>query len=351
MKSPFNKNNVPRLLKEVSQTPGWVLCVGAGISLPVFPTWKELICEIILDLNTNNGNEALEIINEFNADSIIQAAYNLSGYDEEQFTSYLTETLYKKIKNELSPEEWHLYCEATSVTSPGGINSTKWKTLHEVLDKVFKNSSLIPTAQNVAATIGTELEPKAIISFNVEPSLLLYLNSILLRKEDVSKGHSIPKQFDIITRSISTNYKDRIPFIYCHGFLPPNNDIKKRELVANEKLVFSENSYLELVNNSYSWQSSTFLSLCSQSRLIFLGLSLTDPNLRRWLSWVQTNRSEEIRKIYGSVKDSTNHYWINKHPGNSEKAKWIESTVAHLGVRLIWIDSWSEIDEVFKKIF
>lgn len=351
MKSAFHIDDVPQLIKEVSNSPGWVLCVGAGISLPIFPLWKDLVLKIINEITPTADKFSSDLIKNYNPDALIQAAYNLGSFDNSKFSSLLIEKLYSNLKSLLNDKEWSLYCKATSVTSPGALNRDEWFSLYQALKREYKGETLLPLAQKIHSVVNTEFEPKAILSFNVEPTFLLLLNSILLKSKNPPKGYSAIKQFDIVTRSLSTQHKDRIPFIYCHGFLPPSDKVQKLELIANEKLVFSEKDYLQLTKSNYSWQSSTFLHHCSQSRILFIGLSLTDPNIRRWLSWVQSNKEEEIYHVHGSKPDSTSHYWIEKRPKDEDHAKWIEATVAHLGVRIIWLNDWGEIEKVLNKLF
>ena len=65
--------------------------------------------------------------------------------------------------------------------------------------------------------------------------------------------------------------------------------------------------------------------------------------MRRWLTWTHTNRLREIETLESrTVGVSTLHYWINKRPVDTQLEKIIEATVQHLGVRLVWVDEWSD---------
>ena len=71
--------------------------------------------------------------------------------------------------------------------------------------------------------------------------------------------------------------------------------------------------------------------------------------MRRWLSWLHENKIQELTSISSKPpKDSTNHFWINKKPTDSTEARWIEAIVSHLGVRLIWLDEWSDLGNTMK---
>jgi hypothetical protein len=112
--------------------------------------------------------------------------------------------------------------------------------------------------------------------------------------------------------------------------------------------VFSEDQYLNLANMSYSWQAGAFTNAASQFRLCLVGVSLVDPNMRRWLSWVQSNRVDELRAFNNDPVVSTSHFWIEKEYGDPALETWIEAAVAHLGVRLVWIKSWADVSSVME---
>lgn len=51
-----------------------------------------------------------------------------------------------------------------------------------------------------------------------------------------------------------------------------------------------------------------------------------------------------------TCKDPTEHFWINKKPKTDVEKVWMEESVAHLGVRLVWIDEWNQVGEVLRKM-
>lgn len=155
---------------------------------------------------------------------------------------------------------------------------------------------------------------------------------------------------DRVTLGISYRAADRIPYIFCHGLLPIPEALPQFERsLSAEKLVFSEGEYVNLANNSFSWSASMFLGTAVLRTMVFIGLSFTDQNLRRWLAWVHSNKLDEIeqRKKLKAIPKAPGiaygHYWINRRPTTREEASWIESSVEHLGVRLVWVDDWAQV--------
>ena len=189
-------------------------------------------------------------------------------------------------------------------------------------------------ASLIASILDSDLAPSSILSFNAEPLLFALINA----NHAVLKWGPPPKQgptdvLDLVTSSISYRKKTRVPYIFCHGLLNVPNS--PRSQFFGDKLVFSETSYLQLANTSFSWQSSAFIDIAMSQSIVFIGVSLSDPNMRRWLSWLHANRINEITEYGTMPSDAAIHYWINLDPQSLPEKRWIESSVAHLGVRLV----------------
>ena len=114
--------------------------------------------------------------------------------------------------------------------------------------------------------------------------------------------------------------------------------------------MLTEDNYLELANNSFSWQATSFIDNCMNRRVVFCGVSLTDANMRRWLSWIHANKMAEFKENGLDCKDATEHFWICKKPNTIQEKIWLEESVAHLGVRLVWIDEWNQTGKVLKRM-
>ncbi len=136
---------------------------------------------------------------------------------------------------------------------------------------------------------------------------------------------------------------NELPVYHVHGYLPRKGRIKK-----DTDVVFSEDAYHSQFIDPFSWSNLTQLNKLSQNTCLFLGLSLTDPNLRRLLD--VAHRKNPSRKL--------NHYIIKKAPSFSGKNDTIddlallleEQDANELGLNVIWIETFDEIAPLIRRI-
>ena len=130
---------------------------------------------------------------------------------------------------------------------------------------------------------------------------------------------------------------DALPIFHVHGFLPNKKDFEE------PNLVFSEEAYHSQFIDPYSWSNLTQLNTFSTNVCLFVGLSLSDPNLRRLLdiSWRRNQRCK--------------HYIIMKKSSLESRTAEIstmlfEQDANSLGLNVIWCSDFSEIPDILLKI-
>lgn len=344
-KQGFTTNSAPNILSQVSSKEGWYLCIGAGTSRPLFPDWHTLFIRLMeqdSSIKTDSESLAKKLLQSYSADSLIAAAFNKLNLTSED----LSEALYKDIMSVFEIEEWREFAQILGDSTPSAWTEEHWQKFISKIESNWSEMTCVQIAKVIAKTLGTIKQPKGILSFNAEPMLYALLNCYGHRLQSNNR-----RPFDIVLRSTSSRASDRIPYIFVHGLLPiPRVEKRRNRFVSGDKLVFSETEYLNLSNSNYSWQSTQFVSAASNNRIVFIGVSMSDPNMRKWLSWIHSMRLKEIAHHGVKKTDSTQHYWINKKPTDADESRWIESSVAHLGIRMIWIDEWCDVEKVLTKM-
>jgi len=346
-KSSLTYDNIQSFLD--SKTT-WSLCIGAGTNIPLLPDWYQLAENMINKYCSEEDRIPIEDLKNsgFSADAIIQAVRNHIGGTDEAFAEKLSNEVYAPIKNKLTLEEWEVFASVHNSTS-SSFSKKHASIFEHIIEKTFKDTTANRLAPVVAQALLFNNCPRTILTFNGEAIFLTLIRYYLAQHTD---KYTSKARFDQVINGITNVHKDRIPYIHCHGILPITGQKVHIGKKAGEKLVFTEDKYLQLANSPMSWQALQFIDACMYSRIVFIGVSLTDPNMRRWLSWIHTNKMEELEN--NGLKDDnrtpTEHYWIRTRPSTDVEKIWIEESVAHLGVRLVWINNYNQVGDVLKKM-
>lgn len=335
----------------------WILCLGAGICNGVLPDWNELTLRLVN--STFNTSWTKEEFNEntnavgFSLDSWIQGCFNKfksEGKSLEEFNKLLENCLYSDLL--LLAEKFDLKDELVLMfESPKKIKQQKVYELCDFFEKNYGNKTLL---QIVRALLKCEVNsklPSAIITFNADSLLhsLLVIFKIKYESDRIGKYHFPKEDFRKVTRTFQS-WSDCIPIFHLHGSISPATQSGITGRDSRDSLIFLESSYNEVASSMHSWAQSTFLYSSTNSKLIFLGLSMSDPNIRRWLSWTNQLYLRELNNVTGGKGISLPHLWIKTKSKNDEIQKFLDISLRHMGVKIGLIPSYDTIEETLKKI-
>ncbi len=158
---------------------------------------------------------------------------------------------------------------------------------------------------------------------------------------------------------------------HVHGFLPRNGNIG-----SENKITLGEFVYHEQYSNTYSWNNIVQVNKFRDKTCLFIGTSLSDPNIRRLLDIAKTQKKST--KYHYIFKKKTNKIWLknsinklieeNPEIENDKininlkideaidflielKNRFEEKDSESLGVKTVWIEDYDkDISEILKKI-
>jgi hypothetical protein len=136
---------------------------------------------------------------------------------------------------------------------------------------------------------------------------------------------------------------NELPIFHVHGYLP-----RKGKIGKDSEIVFSEDAYHSQFIDPFSWSNLIQLNKLSQNTCLFIGLSLTDPNLRRLLD--VANRKNPSRNL--------NHFIVKKMPNSSNNSDTLdqlaflleEQDANELGLNVIWVEDFKDIPKLLANI-
>lgn len=295
--------------KRAFRNQDMVLFLGAGVSIDGgIPLWETLIKTLhvyMLNYLTKDKNlsfEQQEMIKELAADNEMESPLMQMRY----------------IKAAFANEEYYKFVHSALYGQSVNIDT-------KLLDSIAK----ISTPQRGYCGI------KSIVTYNFDD---------LLERKFSQKDIKYNTIFDEVGRQLI----DRLNVYHVHGFLP--SDISN---ISNElNLVFSEEDYHRVYRDSFSWSNLTQLSALRENTCLFIGCSLTDPNLRRLLdvaarsdenprhyAFLRKNKISEKRRGEAVNKDILELY--QKIDDNIQTAYYKK-----LGLNIIWIDEFDEIPDI-----
>lgn len=136
---------------------------------------------------------------------------------------------------------------------------------------------------------------------------------------------------------------NELPVYHVHGYLPRSGKIP-----STSQIVFSEDAYHSQFIEPFSWSNLTQLNKLSENTCLLIGLSLSDPNLRRLLDVSNRKNSDE----------ALNHFLIKKVPVKDDTTsisddliRLLEEQDANaLGLNMIWVNSFDDVPKVLDEI-
>jgi SIR2-like domain len=315
-----------------------VLILGAGVSADHgLPSWNTLLQKLLLSTFMSETDQSKEksqvlakIFTEFFSPSPLVAARYLRDF-----------------------------YESGKKTGKIPFDEAVRDAIYDEID-LKKNSKTINEIVNLCVAPGKSPNLDSIITYNYDDLIEYHLKKL---KIDVP----FKSVFDIGMNPT----KKELPIYHVHGFLPQNVN-----LLEHNKVTLSEDIYHQQYSDIYSWNNIVQINKFRDCKCLFIGISFTDPNLRRLLDIAKLQKGHNseshyiIRKKYNLKKIEENISKILEQNSDlfNEKVKAnlkLDETVQYLvnviemfeendaksfGVGTIWVKDWDEIPKIIKSI-
>ncbi len=183
----------------------------------------------------------------------------------------------------------------------------------EVEKRLYQNQ---PDYSNTLLSIA-EAGIHRICSFNFDNLLEGALSQLKIPCEVVLPGDAFDRHLN------------KTIVFHPHGYLDYSSE--------STSIVFSEHDYHSLYSDPYCWSNLIQMNMLMSFSILFIGMSLTDPNLRRLLDSTRTIS-------VGS------HFAIMKRKGTEYINFSIEKDLSSLGIDIVWVDEYSEIEDILTKV-
>jgi hypothetical protein len=189
---------------------------------------------------------------------------------------------------------------------------------------------------------------QAVLTTNVDNLLQCYVMSKLGGQ----------RRLDTVSDCSSAQLPGNVPVYHLHGWLDLRMQ-RQRGVVREPPLVFKESEYFSTIASPHSFANNTAQHYFQRSRVLFIGTSLEDLNVRRWLfnafqerMIAHRSRLECRFPAYSSAASeayaaSIRHFWFRRASDLPEPCAtmqaFLEDAMRHLGVEVIWYDDHAQI--------
>lgn len=129
----------------------------------------------------------------------------------------------------------------------------------------------------------------------------------------------------------------KLPIYHAHGFFPQIHDKKDIQEVYYKSIILTESNYNELYNHPYDWTISCQLSFFRENTCLFVGSSISDPNIRRLMQITKT-------------KEKVHYAIMVKHKMSIKDLTIISNHFLKLGIEIIWVNDFPDIVSVLQSL-
>ena len=276
----------------------FTLFLGAGVSMSAgLPSWWKLLEDMI---DTSKQKE----FKDGDIEKLTKVCYN---------SSIVMGRFVRMMMEKKSNDEDYYQCLHDALY--GGISAYRSPLIDEICNLVYSKKS----------------QAQSIITYNFDDVM-----ERALRKRGIENysvfGQNQPQQL--------------FPIYHVHGFIPYANkdDIKSVP-------VLSEEEYHRVYASSYNWSNVEQLHALSRTTCIFIGLSMTDPNLRRLLDIAIQDSENDPRHFVFLPRISEFGADKNAEAKNNEAMKIQKQIFMELGLRVIWYRDYNELPKLLKEIY
>jgi hypothetical protein len=285
------------VLRSALRAGGLTLMCGAGTSAAAgIPVWNSLLLSLLGAMMRRLSKDhsilltedaAQEFLSRTDASALILGKYLKTNLGED-FTAEVRKALYS--------------------TSP-------------------RSSQLIDSIIELARPQRDSRALDSIITFNFDA----------LFEENLSRNNISNKS--IFSEAIK-HESCELPIYHVHGFLP------REGAVDTASLVFSEDAYHSQFIDPFSWSNLIQLNKLTQNTCLFVGISLTDPNMRRLLDVAWRKNAEKTLPHFIIKMVPKQHSALDQRI-----IRILEEQDANgLGLNVIWVNDYAEIPVLLHQI-
>lgn len=328
----------------------WTLCVGAGISKGIAPEWFSFTFRLIEAIYKNGITEPQfsQMVRDsgWTLDSWIQSAANkyfFEGGSSAGFKDIVETFLYSTIleKSRGLGIKKHI---TRVLNNPKTEPKERVFEVCDFIENEFSGSSVVQISDVLIDSFFQKRHPAAVITFNAD-TFLETIITLKIRRDHYQgpppHGHPFYPYIQVNRPSVVASGK--VPIYHCHGSVAPTPVAAGKRHDSRHRLVFLEQEYLAMAGSVAAWGQCVFLHCAQSTKLAFVGMSMSDSNIRRWMAGLEKESIADRELHFYHTRVNPDHIWVRQRPNEPNEKEILSSSLIHMGIRPAWLDSWSEL--------
>ncbi|MCD1261993.1 SIR2 family protein [Paenibacillus athensensis] len=306
------------------------LFLGAGVSTSAgFPSWDALLEKlndaVVRQMNTKKFGGKLCVASVSETDKHLMA------------------NLLSKLRDE-SPIINAFFLEST-INSRSAMSKYIREALYGRRRRAYSSGTLVWLAK--LCNHRGKYRIRSVVTFNYDDLLEQHL-------ADVPVDHMpVFKEDDEINPNV-------LPIFHVHGYLPQHES--KHDDLEENLIVFSEQAYHTVYTDAYSWSNITQMHILKENICLFIGLSMSDPNMRRILDISSRRNSSKVKHFafmqrldleveedqFKELTSSLSSELLDAFIDDFHLSR--ERSFEKLGIRIVWFEDHDEVPDLLKEI-
>ena len=356
-------DRVLKALKEAYTQGGIALILGAGVSSSSnIPSWNQLLSVMVKKhvRGANNNTFRQFVRNNLSLTAVASLLEEQCG-NRHDFVEAVRDALYadfpfknRKVDKYTSGEfvRFIRKGEVKDEFRKPGVKYRSNPTLRAIgalctVRKMEKNRRGRLTPRNFANP-----RVQGIVTLNMDALLQTYISAF-----------STKRLIRTVERPSAEPFPGSINLYHMHGYLHFDPTEKSHKRDSAESVVLTEQDYYDFFNQPNKMFNYTFLYLLREHPCLFIGLSMQDENIRRLLHYSKLERMQALANKKGiSVeqlgrrtalmdKEIKRHFVILVRNRDPQVNRANEETLGALGVRILWLNSYSRISAVIRTLY
>jgi hypothetical protein len=272
--------------------------LGAGVSYDYnIPMWDDLLNKNLKEIKAKTSYNEAYIFEKIGDTSLIKAQFVVDNLNDDASSSAKEYKFCQSMKKDFYP----------TVFKP--INPSSLRSIAKCIE-VYKSYN------------------RGVITYNYDDLLENTIN------------HETSLSYQTIYKDDEIDNKD-VNIYHVHGYLPRIGHLKSEH---SKSIILSEQKYNYLFNNPLSWQITNQLTRFRENLCVLVGLSISDPSLRRLLENVKMSNP---MKFHYAILARVSH----KHISTLKDTLAITKHFERIGVHIIWVDNYSDIPNVIDSLY